>query len=283
MILNLAHKDDSEVLYVPYKYPDGQQSIKITAGMDAENGDDFLIKSRLNNFMDLEMIVCATKAINGMFPKSKISLFCPYFLGGRSDRKFEDGMPNYLRDVICPIIKSLNFESVFVLDPHSYSIEMGLSNYRESSITCFHNFIKNHVAGKDYLIVCPDKGATNRVLNTARNIGYLGEIVFCDKIRDSKGNIVKTEVPHFDLSKHVLIIDDICDGGKTFTEIANIIRLRQEQSKRDHELNECGELILAVTHGIFSKGTDVIYKYFDSIICTNSYSDNDSVKQLKII
>jgi ribose-phosphate pyrophosphokinase len=80
--------------------------------------------------------------------------------------------------------------------------------------------------------------------------------------------IVKTEVP--DISKYVgkkfLIIDDICDGGRTFIELVKAI---QEQLPD-------AECYLCVTHGIFSAGLKELNKYFKGIFCTNSYSDMES-------
>ena len=61
----------------------------------------------------------------------------------------------------------------------------------------------------------------------------------------------------------MIIIDDICDGARTFINIAKAIREKQK---------DC-ELYLIVTHGIFSAGFGELSQYFDGIYCTNSYSD----------
>ena len=120
-ILNLTNNETSDIKFEVSKFPDGQQQVKIITKFNFHPLDNQLpiqIKSRLNNFKDLELIICATKSLRALGVK-KIHLYTPYFLGSRSDRKFEEGSNNYLKDVICPIINSLQFESVTVIDPHS--------------------------------------------------------------------------------------------------------------------------------------------------------------------
>ena len=134
--LNLVYPNKSDIKYTISKFPDGQQQVTIISKI----GDWFddkvwfyeelpiQIKARLNNFLDLELIVCATKALKNL-EVEEIHLYTPYFLGSRSDRKFEEGGNNYLKDVICPIVNGLNFKSVTVFDPHSQSLECCLNNF----------------------------------------------------------------------------------------------------------------------------------------------------------
>jgi ribose-phosphate pyrophosphokinase len=66
------------------------------------------------------------------------------------------------------------------------------------------------------------------------------------------------------LDKDLFIVDDICDGGGTFINIARIIK-ENEQFK--------GRIYLIVTHGIFSRGFEDLGEYFNGIYTTNSISD----------
>jgi phosphoribosylpyrophosphate synthetase len=147
--LNLTDQEKSCIKYKISKFPDGQQQITINPfkysqawnGWTFATGPNIIqsitgltieiqIKSRLNNFQDLELIICALKSLRELGVK-KIHLYTPYFLGSRSDRKFEGGSCNYLKDVICPIINSLNFESITVLDPHSHVLEACINNFKK--------------------------------------------------------------------------------------------------------------------------------------------------------
>lgn len=137
--LNLTNLEASEIKYEVSRFPDGQNNLKITdlpyeyidyGNVEINELPIVQIKSRLNNFKDLELIICATKSLRNLGVK-EIHLYTPYFLGSRSDRKFEEGSNNYLKDVICPIINSLNFKSVTVLDPHSDVLEVCLNNFKK--------------------------------------------------------------------------------------------------------------------------------------------------------
>ena len=73
------------------------------------------------------------------------------------------------------------------------------------------------------------------------------------------------------MSKTGIIVDDICDGGRTFIELGKIIR-------KDYD-----RLILCVTHGIFSKGVEPL-DVFDEIYSTNSWNPNlEDFMNLKVI
>ena len=138
-ILDLTNLDNSDIKYKVSNFPDGQQAITL----DLENTvfesseQAVTIKSRLNSFLDLELIICANQALTELGIKhhslklKEIALYVPYFLGARSDRKFLSGQSNYLKTVICPIINSQNFSRVTVLDPHSDVLEACLNNFQK--------------------------------------------------------------------------------------------------------------------------------------------------------
>ena len=65
----------------------------------------------------------------------------------------------------------------------------------------------------------PDSGAYKKIFKLAEKIGFKGEILCCQKNRDIKTGEVSVVVPTLP-AKDILIIDDICVGGRTFVEIA---------------------------------------------------------------
>ncbi len=299
--LNLTDLDKSDIKYKISKFPDGQQQVTI----DPYDKIDFsnytkgvIIKSRLNNFKDLELIICATKSLRELGVK-EIHLYTPYFMGARSDRKFEDGSNNYLKHVICPIINSMGYESVTVLDPHSNILEACLNGFKKvsnyelvrkfsimdlwsrtgSSGPFFEEYLNNLV------LISPDAGATHKIHKLSNELGYKGKVITCNKERDNEGKLSKTIVPIGNnnlkdfMSKDYIIVDDICDGGATFINIAKEI-------EGGYYGDFKGRLFLIVTHGIFSKGFGELQQYFDGIYCTNSYSDIPEVipfvKQLNV-
>ncbi len=286
MKLNLAYPEKSSVMNIKFtvsKFPDGQQSITINQVFNESDTID--IYSRLNNFKDLELIICANKALRNLGVR-KINLYAPYFLGARSDRKFTEGGVNYLKEVICPIINSQKFKSVTVMDPHSDVLEACIKNFKKidniklvkQALTKIDN---TNTAREKLILVSPDAGALKKIYHVAEHF-QINNIVIANKHRDIKtGKIVSTEVPGLTQEpyrKNFVIVDDICDGGRTFLEIAKTIRKERNKSTFNDKI------YLVVTHGIFSAGLDELKKHFDGIFCTNSVSDidDDYLEQLNI-
>lgn len=264
-VLNLVYPEKSDIKYKISKFPDGQRQVDVIASQQGLN-DIVKIKTRLNNFQDLELIICAVASLKNL-GIVHIWLYVPYFLGSRSDRCFEVGGNNYLKQVVCPIINSLGFESVFVLDPHSDVLEACLNNFKkEDNLTVVENFISDTNAKLDeFVLVSPDGGSLKKIFKIAEKINYDGEILVCQKHRDESGKLTKTHVPMTTdhNNKDMVIIDDICDGGATFINIAKEIKKGVYN----------GKIYLVVTHGIFSKGFGELSQYFEKIYTTNSYQD----------
>ena len=93
------------------------------------------------------------------------------------------------------------------------------------------------------MLVSPDLGAYKKVDKLAQQIGYRGEIATGTKVRDlATGEIVRSDVNTSDLNgKPCLVVDDICDGGRTFIELAAALKAKG-----------AGDLYFIASHGIFS-------------------------------
>ncbi len=295
-VLNLVYPEKSDIKYKVSNFPDGQSNIAIEDWCEGIKGylpsspnskssvaiyeDNIVqIKSRLNNFKEVELLICATKALRGLGVK-EIGLYAPYFLGSRSDRLFETGSVNYLKEVICPIINSLEFDSVTVIDPHSDVLEACLDNFNKQSNENLVRFALCDIYPTDKkelpkgllsngLIVSPDAGSLKKIYKLQNLIGGV-EVIVCSKDRDHEGKLSRTIVPISGKQhqKDLIIIDDICDGGATFINIVKKIREMQESFKTPPN-----KIYLVVTHGIFSKGFEELNKHFEGIYCTNSYKD----------
>ena len=268
-ILNLTDLENSEIRYKISKFPDGQQQLQIEGRPSEIN--QILIKSRLNNFKDLELICCAVASLREVGIE-KIHLYTPYFLGSRSDRKFEEGSNNYLKSVICPIINSLNFKSVTVMDPHSDVLEACLNNFKKLNNFALVDDALSYLIGEDeedqVVLVSPDAGAYKKIFDVAQEF-MITNIATGVKVRDLKtGKIIRTEVPNLPISigntdLKYIIVDDICDGGRTFIELAKAIKEQVPFAK----------LYLVVTHGIFSAGFSELGDYFSGIYTTDSVKE----------
>ena len=266
LIMNLAYPERSQVKYKKTKFPDGQQLIKIES-IPIES--KVTIKSRLL-WDDLQTIICAVAALREIKVKT-IELDISYFMGARSDRKFEQGSFNYLKDVICPIINNLNLDVVRVLDPHSDVLEMGVKNFEKLENDQYVNkalYSIGYRGSNDKLvIISPDAGASKKIYSLMKRLNVYVEIVECSKHRSVEGIIEGVFVPKNDFEgKDILIIDDICDGGRTFVELSKALSNRN-----------VGNRYLYITHGIFSNGFDELGFYFNKIFTTNSIRTQPSI------
>jgi ribose-phosphate pyrophosphokinase len=116
------------------------------------------------------------------------------------------------------------------------------------------------------VLVSPDAGAYKKVFDVAKEFN-IENVITASKVRDiNNGKILRTEVPSiekYDDDMKYVIVDDICDGGRTFIELAKVIKEQKPNAK----------IYLVVTHGIFSYGFDPLAQYFDGIYTTNSCQD----------
>jgi ribose-phosphate pyrophosphokinase len=223
------------------------------------------INSRLNNFKDLELIICANQALRNL-GVGHVSLYVPYFMGARSDRQFINTGVNYLKQVICPIINSQNFSRVSVIDPHSDVLEACLNNFNKINNFRLVDFALDKLNGRSSqtAIVSPDAGALKKIYDIAKEYN-IKNVTTASKVRDiPTGEVLRTELPTMDLTdiEQIIIIDDICDGGRTFIELAKEIKKQTDKP-----------IYLIVTHGIFSAGYEKLSDELDGIFCTNSFKD----------
>lgn len=104
---------------------------------------------------------------------------------------------------------------------------------------------------KEDIILFPDKGAADRYQYKYFDVYGRNKPSFvCEKERNQgDGSIIGIHFPPvYFKDKNIAIVDDICDGGMTFLGIAK--HLKDDGAKR---------VKLYVTHGIFSKGKQVLY------------------------
>jgi ribose-phosphate pyrophosphokinase len=292
-ILNLVNLND--ILSFKYeisRFPDGQQSLRLieegynTFNSLKENPYGITIKSRLNDFRDLEIIICATQALKEVGVQ-RIKLYIPYCMGARSDRKFMEGGINYVKHVIAPIINSQGYEQVIIMDPHSDVLEACINNFVKVDNTKLAEFaFKDYFLSKGFetwssnnfknvRLVSPDAGALKKVFHVADKFGYKNDVVIASKHRNLEtGKIDFTQVPLnvHDADKDIFIFDDIGDGFGTFKNISNLIEQKRKLSSAVHP-SQHGKNYLVVTHSIQEIGLKSALNVFDKIYTTNSIND----------
>jgi ribose-phosphate pyrophosphokinase len=264
MILNLDPKfapiqNQQEIKFQSFTFSGGEPHIKINPDFDTTQ--KVTITHRLNSFNDLGLLCITVDALRRMDVKI-IDLFIPYFPAARQDRVMIKGESLSVK-VYADIINTLQLNKVYVFDAHS-EVTPALVNNCE--VIPNHTFIQEvlKIIGENVKLISPDGGALKKIYKVSEFLGGV-DVVECSKSRDVKtGKLSGFKVYEDDLNgTDCLIVDDICDGGGTF------IGLAEELKKKN-----AGKLYLAVSHGIFNKGFEVL-NCFDGIFTTNSVKDLD--------
>ena len=240
--------------------------------------DSIRINTRLNTSDDI-MILCLAVDVLRRMDVKYIEVFIPYIPYARQDRVMVKGEALSVK-VFANIINSLHLDKVMVFDAHSdVSVALIDRCVNTPNYEMVHHIIKEELQLSDFVLVSPDIGAYKKIEKLGKYIGCKNALAVGMKVRNlDTGDIIKSEVMTHDedQDKPHIIVDDICDGGRTFMEIAEI--LKQKNIK---------QIYLIVSHGIFSHNAlenlrNAGYKY---IYSSNSITDRtatDFFKQVNI-
>jgi ribose-phosphate pyrophosphokinase len=198
----------------------------------------------------------------------QVRLFCPYVPYGRQDRVSSPGTAFSL-EVFAELFAKANVDEIHIVDPHSketvYQLEVYMDVFVYPANKVFSQRVTenmNYDSWKNVVVLAPDKGAVERAWLVADSINCT-QVHYAQKVRDPEsGEILGIEALTIEPHHHVLVVDDICDGGKTFIELAKAIEGR------------CASKTLYVTHGIFSKGYGVVADHYDAVWCTDSFKND---------
>ena len=261
--------DDLNTVDFDYiKFNGGEPHLTIKNPIAYKNATGVIFATKLRNGDDFLKLAAAVNAFNNLFTGAKFFLEIAYFPGSRQDRVCNPGeafSAKMYGELLNNLIK---WESIQILDQHSDVSSAVLDNGYNNSNIRFVLSALEIIDVKEGVLVSPDAGANKKVYEVAKvlNDHYEDsfEVVRADKLRNLKtGEIIETTVYTEDLTgKTCIIVDDICDGGRTFIELAKVLKAKGAQ-----------HVILIVTHGIFSKGFDVVLEHIDQIVTTNSFID----------
>lgn len=245
--------------YKKFVFPAGEPHIilshEVTANILEEKISIEFNFSKSEDIVEL-LLLAHTLKINRL----KITqLDISYMPFGQADRVNEYGECFSLK-MFCELINNfVQPEWVTVYDPHSDVTPALLNNcyiYGQEKILfpILRKFINNENIDQ-YKLVSPDAGSSKKIFKVNQFLKC--QIIQCEKVRNTfTGEITGTKVYCDEDLKgcNCVIIDDICVGGKTFIEIAKILRERNS-----------GKIYLVTTHGIYSKGLSVFEGLIDEI------------------
>lgn len=255
--------NERKITYKSLKFSGGEVQVKL----------DFIVKD--SNFAEifahitsadqiLELVMLVDALHNAGF--TNLSLICPYLPYARQDRVMNAGEALSIK-AFANILNSLNFTKVTVWDVHSDVSLAVIDRVVNVGPETFVQLIQGqtvHPGLTNMVLVAPDAGAIKKVLKVAQ--GFKLPMVRADKIRNTHdGKITDTIV----YSEHIgdkdfLIVDDILDKGRTFIELAKVLKPLTN-----------GKIYLYITHGIFAGGFDTFRENIDHIFCALPFPNVD--------
>lgn len=190
----------------------------------------------------------------------EFNLTIPYLPYGRQDKNCDNNLTFGLGPFVNFIYACVIPHTLTLFDPHPANIEQiirhnGSFNLLDSTTVMMPDIER---LAKPYDLVCfPDKGAKDRYgrLTTKKAI-------YAEKVRDQQtGEIISLVLKDCDEpinGKTILVVDDICDGGRTFIELGKILH----GAKAD----------LYVSHGLMTNATNLetLFGLYQNIFTTDS-------------
>lgn len=245
-------KDHSlvEIPFTTTVFPDSTSQIWKVDLLGNTHEINFQILWLFENEAELFHILQLTKLLQVEF-KGVVVLDAPYLPYARQDKEISN-QTTWALHLLAELLKSSGIKEVTTFDQHS-SIY-----FKNTSPVEFHRAIINHD------IICfPDKGARTRYPHL-----FEKPFVYCDKVRNQlTGQIegLSLNLNDQELSgKSIIIIDDLCDGGGTFIQVARALKNYSPLS-----------IDLCVSHGLFSNGKQILYDAgINQVFTTNSLLRN---------
>lgn len=246
----------------------GEEHVNIDSLHNIVKDNTVTILANLTSSIEIMRLLMVTDAIRRCDRELRIDLHIPYLPYARQDRVCVNGDAFGLK-VFCDIINGQKYNTVTISDVHSIVCLALLDNCIHLPQDYFLSGVASRIADEVDYIVAPDVGASKKCelwVNKWNSLSYEHkdvELIQALKTRDKFGNIIETKLLCADLTDKVcLIVDDICDGGRTFFELSKLLKVKGVKA-----------VYLYVTHAIVSQGINAIG--VDKLFTTDSFDEKD--------
>lgn len=244
----------------PTRFPDGTSQVWKLPD-EVLNADRISVDWRFEREDELFSIA----QLASLLGDRPIRLHVPYLPFARQDKPVSNGQTFALHP-FAGLLNALRLEQVAAVDAHNPRATADLIHgFVNVGVSGIHDELMKKV--RPDLVVFPDRGAKERYAHLRGS----KHVVFEKERNQATGEIlghalVRTEGSPELLAdgKRLFIIDDICDGGATFLSIAKAVNAMRKDVRID----------LFVTHGIFSKGRELLEKAGIALHTTNSLPRN---------
>lgn len=184
--------------------------------------------------------------LNEYAPFARHTLVMDTMPYARQDKEVTNESTFALRSFIA-LLHSMSWDEIRTFDVHNPEMTMRLlgSKLKNEKLELKHLPLEL-IQDRDMVIGFPDKGAYERYDFLKMFPHLVGH-----KVRDQKTGYIKEYQYDSNVSikgKNVFMVDDLCDGGMTFILLTK--QLLQDGAK---------SVNLYTSHGIYSKGVDVLF------------------------
>ena len=210
--------------------------------------------------------------IRDLFKNKKLDLLIPYLPYARQDKKIANDH-TFALHTFASLLNELDFSKVMAWDVHNPALtEELIWHFVNVSPEPAHKKLLETI--KANTVIFPDAGAASRYPWLLSD-QTLNKVVYKKKRDQATGKITgleRSEGSFLPTGGPCLIVDDICDGGATFLGIHEA--MKAEGIRPEHALH------LFVTHGIFSKGRDILQDAGITLWTTDSLPRNQGAMSL---
>ena len=262
--------------FTTMRFPAGEAHVKVAAGPD-ESADaaatpipaaDLVEVATLRGTSGDDLVMLGMWADAVRQRGSRSVALVPYLPGARQDR----GLP-FGAKVYADILNGFHIDQVIAFDPHSPVI---VDLIADLTVVASARIVRDEVVGAPGTeqayqgIIAPDAGAVARATAAADACGL--PVYRAEKHRNpDTGKLDGFSCEPLPDTGRLLVVDDICDGGGTFTGLAAATGLTKDR------------LGLWVSHGVFSGRAPQLAEHFGEIVTTDSYPAQNAIEGLRTI
>lgn len=256
--INLINSEKSDIKYELFTFNDGEPHIKFIEEIP-HKVDSYTVITRITNPTELFILLQVGDILerHGL----EYDIFITYLMGMRMDRVMTFN-ESFSLNVVANMLNTLHPNHVYIFTPHSQRSLNLINNAEDFTYIDMPN-------NSDYIICYPDHGAYLRY-----NVYYLSEsYITLNKTRDvNTGQITGMEITDEYIKNNVnddvpiLILDDLCDGGRTFIEAYKLLHEKYPNKKID----------IYITHAVNPDGLKKLKETFNHVYITNTYADYES-------
>jgi ribose-phosphate pyrophosphokinase len=263
---------NSQVVSKSFTFPDGQPHIDVGA-IDIYD-EPVQVKAQVRSPQELFEVAMVTEILHSK--QTRFSLRIVYLMGARMDRRLSPGEP-YTLKAVADIINSFEAESASVFCPHSQATSDLIHRYDPYFFQTVESdfyysaceFFMGSIGNDPMSLVLPDAGSEKRFDKMPFVKKWFPKVVLAKHREERTGEILGIKILEGTVKPICLIVDDLCDGGRTFIEASKA--LRKEGAEK---------VYLAIPHGVFSKGLPL--EGIDGIYTTNSFYDQNSDSYVQV-